>query len=149
MYIYTCYLQCTFVADSKPTIKQLKKWVIPRVGHKWHNLGFQLLDHVKAKRLSTSKGGNQKCCLEVLRVWLDGNPDTNWYPLVEALESKSVQLNEVAGDIRNMFTGTYMNFMVTFTKYKICNCLGENLYLEKQTILVTKSQPQLGIGLVC
>ena len=89
--------------------------MIPRVGHKWHSLGFELLGYVEAKRLSASKGSNQKCCLKILRVWLDGNPNTNWYRLVEALESESVQLNEVAGDIRNMFTGTYMNFMVTFT----------------------------------
>ena len=89
--------------------------MIPRVAHKWHDIGLQLLDDGEARRLSLYTGGNQKCCSEVLRVWLNKSSRADWYQLVEALESQGVQLHIVAGDIRNMFTGNSIgSFNVEF-----------------------------------
>lgn len=79
--------------------------MISKVGHKWHKLGLELLGKDEAERLRSYTGGNQKCCSEMLRAWLDRNPDADWYQLVNALDSSSVQLSNVAGDIRSMFTG--------------------------------------------
>ena len=76
--------------------------MIPNVGHRWRNLGVELLGVDEAERLT---GGNQKRCSEILRIWLDRNPNADWYQLVEALDSPRVQLSDVAGEIRNMFTG--------------------------------------------
>ena len=100
-----------YIAVSRPTIKQLKRYVVPKVAHKWqwYNLGLELLDDgEEARSLNLYTGGNQKCCSEMLRDWLNRNPKADWYQLVAALESPAVQLNIVAGDIRNMFTGTYI-----------------------------------------
>ena len=91
-----------FLAAARPTIGQLNKFVIPNVGHRWRNLGVKLLGVDEAERLT---GGNQKRCSEILRIWLDRNPNADWYQLVEALDSPRVQLSDVAGEIRNMFTG--------------------------------------------
>ena len=93
----------SFLAVTRPTIGQLNKFVIPRVLHKWHDLGLQLLGAGEAERLNSYTGGSQKRCSEMLRVWLQRNPDADWYLLIKALES--AQLNNVAGDIRNMFVG--------------------------------------------
>ena len=83
--------------------------MIPKVAHKWHSLGLKLLNG-EARSLNLYTGGNQKRCSKMLRVWLNGNCD--WYQLVEALESPDVQLNNVAGEIRNMFTGIIIMYIL-------------------------------------
>ena len=89
MYVYI-YIYI-YIAVSKPTTKQLKRYVIPKVAHKWHNLGLELLDDgEEARSLSLYTGGSQKRCLEMLRDWLNRNPKANWYQLVAALESPAV-----------------------------------------------------------
>ena len=92
-----------FIAASRPTIKQLNRFVIPRVAPNWYNLGLELLSGDEARTLNSYNGSIQKRCSQVFRVWLERNPKADWYQLVEAL--KNVQLNDVAGDLRNMFTG--------------------------------------------
>ena len=79
--------------------------MIPKVAHKWRNVGLQLLGDDEARMLNLYTGGNRKCCSEMLRDWLERSPNADWYDLVAALESPAVELGNVAGEIKNMFTG--------------------------------------------
>ena len=79
--------------------------MIPKVAHKWRNLGLQLLGDDEARTLNLYTGGNRKCCSEMLRDWLERSPKADWYILVAALESPLVKLDNVAGEIKSMFTG--------------------------------------------
>ena len=38
----------------------------------------------------------KKCCLEMFRLWLNTNPNANWWEIVEALKSPGVDLSSVA-----------------------------------------------------
>ena len=76
--------------------------MIPNVAHRWRNLGLELLGDDETEKLT---GGNQKRCSDTLRIWLDKDSNADWYQLVKALDSPHVQLNDVASEIRNMFTG--------------------------------------------
>ena len=58
--IYMMSVCLSFLAVTRPTIGQLNKFVIPRVLHKWYDLGLQLLGAGEAERLNSYTGGSSE-----------------------------------------------------------------------------------------
>jgi len=82
--------------------------VVPFTAYKWEDLGAQLLDtHSDCQSvLSVIKANHpqnvEECCKCVLKKWLETKPDASWSQLIQALESPSVQLNNVASNINEL-----------------------------------------------
>ena len=95
-------------ATSRPTLTKLQRFVITPVATKWHELGHELLPN-KENELkiiqSDCKNDSKRSCIAMFTLWLDTKSDANWYQIVGALKSPSVDLNSVAADIENIFRG--------------------------------------------
>ena len=120
-------LYCDVFTDQKPTLKdqeprlkELQKYVIPHVGPKWEDLGIelelddddQLLDEIKRDR----RGDEEKCCLDVVRKWLQGagpvEPRT-WRKLLECL--REIDATDAINSIEaNILTGRYLRLIILF-----------------------------------
>ena len=99
-----------YLVDSKPTIKDLLDYVIPRVTPQWYELGIKLLKADQESHLdivrSNHAGDNKNCCMDMFQYWLSRNFDATWQQLIEALQSPAVELPVVADDIKKMLIGS-------------------------------------------
>ena len=103
------FIEYCFVADSMPSTKQL----LPFVGHmapNWYEVGAMLLDVTQESELNliqaTYGSDAKKCCLAMLKKWMNTHPEATWHHLVTALRSPGVDLAAIAADIEKKFTGT-------------------------------------------
>ena len=77
--------------QQKPTLKELQKCVVHQIALKWEDLGIQLNlddDGTLINSISKNRGGDAaKCCLDVLKVWLQGRGEEpkTWRTLVDCL----------------------------------------------------------------
>ena len=76
----------------------------------WYVLGAILLEETEEEQLkiieSTHGSDVQKCCLVMLKYWLDKHPQATWRQLVTALRSPGVDLDAVASRIEKTFAST-------------------------------------------
>ena len=76
----------------------------------WYELGAILLEEkqeAQLKMIESTHGSNvKKCCLAMLRYWIDKHPQATWHQLVTALRSSGVDLDTVASNIEERFTDT-------------------------------------------
>ena len=93
---------------DRPSLRDLSNHVIPDVANKWKYLGIQLLDPEHQRELDTIEVNHsqdvKECCLSMLKKWLDATEDASWNQLLEALRSRSVDLNTLANQIEKSFT---------------------------------------------
>ena len=82
---------------------------IAQVAPRWYELGISLLNEDQIphlKIIKTNHSNDQlKSCSEMIFYWLETHPDASWKQLIEALKSSPIQLNTVAANIEEMFTG--------------------------------------------
>ena len=98
------------VGSSKPTPKQLGRYVIPRVAAKWHELGIELYKNDDVVHLNTIQrehpGDFTKACTEMFKFWGDTYTRATWKKLIKALKAPGLQLNDIAAKIkRDLETG--------------------------------------------
>ena len=112
-----------------PSTKQLLPFV-GRMAPNWYEVGAMLLDVTQESQLqliqSTYGNDAKKCCLAMLKEWMNTHPEATWRHLVTALKSPGVDLATVAADIEENFTGkvehssdirTYIHMYVHSTTY--------------------------------
>ena len=69
------------------------------------------------KTIKATHGGDaKKCCLDMLRYWMEAHPEATWDHLVKALKSPGVELNTVASDIEKNFTGKIL-VLILYNSY--------------------------------
>ena len=76
---------------------------------KWFELGAILLEEEQEghlKLLQTNYGSDaKKCCLAMLKYWMDAHPEATWHHLVTALRSPGMDLDAIALEIEKNFNG--------------------------------------------
>ena len=121
------------VANSRPSLKALQRYVVPRVAKKWYSVGLELLDDDKGDYLDIIESTDNDCkdrCLKMLKYWIQTHPNAMWNHIIQALESPGVELSTVAAELKRLFTSKQCI-------YNICVCLlylYVNMYTELQHI---------------
>ena len=104
---------CTVIADSKPNIQTLQRYVIPCVATKWYELGVELFDEGGQHELDTIETDHpkdaKKCCHKMFRLWLTTHTNTTWHEIVKALKSPCVDLAPVAAKLEEKLIGKCNN----------------------------------------
>ena len=76
------------LVTSKPTIKELQRYIIPRYGTVWRKIGRELGFPDETLAIidkDHSAAGVEKCCHEILSKWLEVNTDASWQKLSTAI----------------------------------------------------------------
>ena len=106
-------VQNCLVADSMPSTKQLLPFV-GRMASNWYEVGAMLLDVTQESVLdliqATYGSDAKKCCLSMLKKWMNTHPEATWHHLVAALSSPGVEMVTVASDIKKKFKGKVQHF---------------------------------------
>ena len=117
---YIIVFLCKIIGGGRPARKYLKD-VRSLFAKNWYDVGLELLDPEDENQLDmieTSKSGNPNdCCVDMLHLWLQKQPNATWNQLIEALKSPGIELCDVAAKIDGMLKG----------KLRYCTSL---LYLE-------------------
>lgn len=91
---------------AKPKLKDLSNHVAPYVGHKWYNLGVQLLDEGDVRELSTIetdyRGDVDACCTKMFERWLQIVPTASWDQLIKGLKAPNIKLKKLASELMEM-----------------------------------------------
>ena len=91
---------------SKPTLKDLQAIVVPKVAAKWNELGIALLcDSPKLEEIHNDYQNCRRCCLEMIRYWLEITPSATWGGLLQALRSPDLELINNAEEIEREIKG--------------------------------------------
>ena len=71
------------------------------MGHKWHDLGVELLDDYDGVDTIEANypADHNKCCTKMFHLWLKNQPAASWNQLIEALRQPSIGLSTVAASI--------------------------------------------------
>ena len=72
------------LVTSKPTIKDLHRYVIPRYASVWRKIGKELglpNETLAIIEKDHSATGVEKCCHGILSKWLEVNTDASWQKL--------------------------------------------------------------------
>ena len=92
-----------------PSMKELNRYVVPQYAVFWRDIALELeLDYEKVDDIEASFSRNEKCLLDVLKVWLDSNNDTTWEALelavinVKRMKSGLNPIDEVDSDGKNV-----------------------------------------------
>lgn len=105
---------CNYLEDDRPNLKDLVTFVVPKVHHKWYNLGLQLL-YSKEKTflhsLRTQYYNSLYQCTEVFVRWLESSENPKWDDILNALTTKSVELPNVADYIKKMLSNPEVRTM--------------------------------------
>ena len=84
-------------------MKDLFNIVIPKVANKWYELGIQLLNQPQLPKLEEIQkaypNNLQRCCVEMLKYWLDITPGATWDNLIHALRAPGLELLAIAKEI--------------------------------------------------
>ena len=86
-----------------------------QIAPNWYELGAMLLDVTEEPQLNliqaTDSSDAKKCCLAMLKKWMNTHPEATWNHLVTALRSPGVDLAAVAADIESTFTGKLLIYI--------------------------------------
>jgi len=92
-----------------PTLRDLQNIVIPRVAHRWHELGIQLLDPSQEKDLDKIQlaysNDFQQGCVEMVKYWLTNTSDATWDSLIYALKTPGLGLLAIVDDVEVKIKG--------------------------------------------
>ncbi|XP_065886204.1 uncharacterized protein [Dysidea avara] len=92
-------------ASTRPTMKDLNKYIIPLVATKWYDLGLDLLDAKHEHLLDIIEGDykydTQCCCRKMFSEWLRTTDTPTWDQLIVAI--RTINLNEAASKIESLF----------------------------------------------
>ena len=93
----------------KPLLKDLSNIVIPKVASKWYELGIQLLNQSQLPKLEEIQkaypNNLQRCCVDMLKCWLDITPGASWDNLICALRAPSLGVLTIADDVEKEVKG--------------------------------------------
>ena len=82
--------------------------LVTDMASEWYELGAMLLEEKEESQLkvieSTHGNNVKKCCMAMLKYWLDKHPEATWHQLVTALRSSGVDLDSVAASIEGNFS---------------------------------------------
>ena len=76
------------LGNTKPEIRYLHRYIVPKYSTKWEELGLLLevpthhLDIIKCDHPSSVK----ECCKAMLRKWMEITPDATWNKLYKAID---------------------------------------------------------------
>ena len=90
-------------SGSRPSMRDLNKYVIPSVATKWYDVGLELLETKYEKELDiieTNCNDVKICCRKMFSKWLQTEELASWNKLIEAL--RNVELNNVVTDIEQL-----------------------------------------------
>ena len=83
----------------------MAEFVVPKAGVRWYNLGLQLFDPRDEGVLDsiekTHKSPGEQC-MEVFKHWLTTKENATWNKLIKSLKSQSVNLPNLAREIKKM-----------------------------------------------
>ena len=93
-----------------------------KVADKWKDLGVQLLPSDQERMLCIIEANHPhdvvSCCKRVFDKWLDVTEDPRWNMLIKALNSPSVQLDYLAGQLEKMLITECKTYMTaSFLEY--------------------------------
>ena len=98
-----------YVDSIKPELKDLHNIVIPKVAHKWYELGIQLLDpsqELKLDEIHCAYSTNfQRGCVEMLKYWLNTTSTATWDSLINALRAPALELLAIADEVEQRVQG--------------------------------------------
>ena len=82
---------CIAIVDtSLLTLRELHRYVRSEVATCWYDLGVELLNPDKLKKLDIIKcdypGLTETCCTEMFKYWLQVDADASWHKLLKALK---------------------------------------------------------------
>ena len=104
--------------NDRPALRDLSNFVVPRVSHKWYNLGLQLFDRRDEGILYNMKANSNKRpedhCLEVFTHWLATKKSATWQKLIKSLRYQGVNLPNVADDIEKMLDSRVSYFWLLY-----------------------------------
>jgi len=96
--------EVVYSRDSRPTLRDLNRYIIPLVAAKWYDLGLELMDVGQEKSLEIIEQDNKhdviSCCRKMMAVWLQMSDTATWDQLVNA--AQSVKLNDAVRAIENL-----------------------------------------------
>ena len=99
-------LHTYIIGGDRPFLKDLHDYVVPKVAHRWRDLGVQLLRPDQQEILGIIRlnypQDAEECCKCVLKKWLDTTAEATWNQLITALKSPSVGLEYLATQIGDM-----------------------------------------------
>jgi len=87
---------------DRPSLKDFNNHVRKSVTPCWEDLGVQLdIEEAKLAEIASSWPKPERCCTEMFKHWCQKYPDkATWKTLIEALESPSLEMNDLAKRIR-------------------------------------------------
>ena len=87
---------------DRPSLKDFNNHVRKSVTPCWEDLGVQLdIEEAKLDEIASSPAKPERCCTEMFKHWCQKYPDkATWDTLIEALESPSLEMNDLAKRIR-------------------------------------------------
>ena len=101
-----CLLRFACVGNDRPLLRDLHDHVVPKVAHKWRDLGVQLFRSDQQETLDIIKSNHpqdaEECCKRVLKKWLDTTAEATWDQLITALRSPSIELDYLSTQIEYM-----------------------------------------------
>ena len=98
---------CMIIGTDRPAFKNLR-FVRELIADKWYDIGLELLEQKDERAVNVIKKNNagniSECCIEMLELWLNRQPDATWNQLIEALRAPGIELNNVASQIEGMLS---------------------------------------------
>ena len=105
--------------NDRPALRDLSNFVVPKVSHKWYNLGLQLFDRGDEGILTSMKANTTKRpedhCLDVFTHWLATKKNATWQNLIKSLRYEGVKLPNVADDIAKMLDSRVSYFWLLYS----------------------------------
>ena len=102
-FISICYMQCK--GSDCPALKNLR-FVRDLIADRWYDVGLELLEQKDERAVNVIKKNNAgnitECCMEMLELWLNRQPDATWNQLIKALRAPGIELNDAAYKIEGM-----------------------------------------------
>ena len=97
------------IGQSKPTLADLQRIVVPNAADTWFKLGVELLPESSIPKLNgidkTYPKDPERCCLEMLLYWLEVKPSTTWEAVIQALRSPGLQLVKTSEEVEKKIYG--------------------------------------------
>lgn len=102
----TSYVYIFPLVKDCPALKDLANFVVPRVSHKWYNIGLQLFDPKDVEMLNNMRANSSRSsedhCIDVFNHWLTTKENATWHKLLKVLKCRAVNLPNVAKDIEKL-----------------------------------------------
>ena len=86
----------------------MNRHVRAEITNKWFDIGVELFDVVDEPVLNAIEDDHprdaDKCADEMLRYWLDRQPDASWNQLIQAFKAPNIKLEALALKIEEMLS---------------------------------------------